>query len=460
MKSKNLGQWLVTIGFLGILGAMFLSVIGQFLIRNVAIELLHMDNGLTNLSVTGADDYYVDVNWEEEYPYEEGQEPYENVMAREAKEADAHVVHINNNPVAGGILSVVNLIDQYASDYLAFKEEMKVPSAIFDSLIGNRMVDESNIFLRTKREDLLLVRSPFKEEYTAEELDVTELADSVEGLADYLKAQGIDFLYVQSPMKEDVRDASYMEQYGPAYSTLLADELMKELQRREIDTLDLRKNLEESGRTVHESFFETDNHWNIDTALWATGEIAKVCNEKYGFTFSLGFCNPENFFVKTFEDFVQGTIGRSVTLWNQGYDDINVFVPKYDTNLRVEIPSRGLDLVGEFTEVLLNPVNFKNRSTVYHCAYDGFAYSKPPVTEITNYMDVQNNEKSILFLRESFAGPVLAYLSLGVGRVTAVTPEGFTGSIESYIAKEQPDLVIVLYTAPTTNQMSTKYDFK
>jgi hypothetical protein len=66
----------------------------------------------------------------------------------------------------------------------------------------------------------------------------------------------------------------------------------------------------------------------------------------------------------------------------------------------------------------------------------------------------------VLLIRESFAGPVITYLSLGIGELYALTPEGFTGSIESYIDEVSPDMVVILYTAPTTNEVTSKYDFR
>ena len=126
----------------------------------------------------------------------------------------------------------------------------------------------------------------------------------------------------------------------------------------------------------------------------------------------------------------------------------------------MKIPNLNMDKTGSFLETMINPVGFEKRSTVYHGAYDAFAYSKPPVTEVTNSLETQNNEKTILLLRESFAGPVITYLSLGIEKLYAVTPEGFTGSIEQYIREVQPDMVIILYTAPTTNEVTSKYDFR
>lgn len=438
----------VTVGiFFAVIMVFLLLIMGQFIIKNVLVETLHMDNFITDMLVTGKSDGSVGVDFLALYPYKEAHTEPGSMPAKK------------QNPYVAKVRSVFDNLDNYTSDFLPFKEYVKVPSGLFDKLIGNKMIDTDNVFMHTGK-DGLIVRSPFYQEFTEEELDASVLVENVCGLRDFLSESGIDFMYVQSPIKEDKFDEAYVAEYGLSYENQLADSLMAGLRKEGIDVLDLRDVLYESGMDCYDAFFETDNHWTIDTAFWATGVIAEKLNADYGFSFDLEYFNTDNYDNNVYEEWVQGTIGRGVTLANAPYDDVSVFVPKFETNLTMKIPSLGMDNTGTFLETMINPQAFERRSTVYQSAYDAFAYSKPPVTEVTNNLETGNDAKSVLLLRESFAGPVITYMSLGIEKLYAVTPEGFTGSIESYINEVKPDMVIVLYTAPPTNEMTSKYDFK
>lgn len=445
MNCEKVCKKITTGVFMAIIAVFLILIMGQFVIKNVFIEVLHMDNFITDMSVTGGSDGMIDIDWEGLYPFEE-------VVVEESSAEKP-------NPLLAKVRGVIDVIDMYSNDYLPFKEYVKVPSGIFDKLIDNRMVDTNNIYLHTGK-DGLIVRSPFYQEFTEEELDTSELVSNVAGLRDFLAESDIDFMYVQSPIKEDKYDKEYVAKYGLSYENQLADSLVAGLEAEDIDVLDLREVLYEQGLDCYDAFFETDNHWSIQTAFWATGVIAEKLNADYGYDFDMEVFNTDNYEEKVYEDWFQGTIGRGVTLANTPYDDISVFVPKFETNLTMKIPTLNMDKTGTYLETMINPVAFERRSTVYHNAYDAFAYSKPPVTEVTNNIKTGNEGKSVLLLRESFAGPVITYMSLGIENLYAVTPEGFTGSIESYISQVNPDMVIVLYTAPTTNEVTSKYEFK
>lgn len=450
MNSEKICQRATSIVFIVFISAFTILIMSQFVIKNVFIEMLNMDNAITKMSVTGGSDGMVDMNWQEMYPFDpadvNSQEVTEGVVKKE-------------NALLSKAKSLIKVIDKYSSDYLPFKENLKVFSGIFDKIIDNRMVDPNNVYIHTGK-DGLIVRSPFYQEFTDEELNTTKLEESVLSLNDFLSDRGIDLLYVQAPIKEDKYDADYVGEYGLSLENRLADNLLDGLKAKDVDVLDLRLELKNSGKDCYDSFFVTDNHWTIDTAFWATGVLAEKLNKDYDFRFDISKFNVDNYTKNVYPKWVQGTIGRGVTLVNADYDDINVFVPNFETNLTMKIPNLNMNKTGSYLETMINPVSFERRSTVYHGAYDAFAYSKPPITEVVNNLEDVNDTKSVMLIRESFAGPVITYLSLGIHDLYAVTPEGFTGSIKSYIEEVSPDMVVILYTAPTTNEITSKYDFR
>lgn len=447
MNCKKVCGYITAGAFAAVIAGFLILILSQFVIKNVFIEIFHMDNAITDLSVTGGSDGMIDIDWETLYPFEE------------QVNAEVNQSSVKSNFLTDKVRKIVNIIDMYSNDYLPFKEEVKIPSGLFDRIIDNRMVDTDNVYMRVG-EGGLIVRSPFYRQFTQEQLDTSGLADNVESLRDFLAQQEIDFMYVQCPIKEDKYDRDYVERYGLSYENQLADSLLTQLTNRDIDVLDLRETLHDEGKECYDAFFNTDNHWTIETAFWAAGVIADKLNKDYGFRFDMKYFDEANYERNIYKDWIYGTIGRSITLANTGYDDITVLVPKFESSLTMKVPTLNMNKTGTFMETMINPVPFKRRSVVYHNAYDAFAYSKPPVTEVTNNMSTGNDEKSVLLIRESFAGPVITYMSLGIGSLYAVTPEGFTGSIENYIKEVEPDMVVIVYTAPPTNEVTSKYDFR
>lgn len=216
MNCEKTCRTITTVSFVALIAVFLFLVLGQFVIKNVFIEIFQMDNFITDMSVTGGSDGMVSVDWEALYPFEES--------AEEHAEPEAFKTE---NPLLSKVRSLIKVVDMYSNDYLPFKEYVKVPSGLFDRLIDNRMVDTNNIYLRTGK-DGLIVRSPFYQEFSGEELDVTELLKSVTGLRDYLDSMDIDFLYVQAPIKEDKYDEEYVNEYGLSYESQLADKLVRD----------------------------------------------------------------------------------------------------------------------------------------------------------------------------------------------------------------------------------------
>lgn len=454
MKAEKIANKLITIVFITFIMAFFILIMSQVIIKNVFIEMFEMDNVITSWSVTGGSDGMIDVDWKELYPFKD-----EPVVESAVSNDSNGVFHNVKNMVSGKVSGLIDVIDKYTTDYLPFQELLKVPSGYFDMAVGNKMVDSSNVYIDTA-DGGLIVRSPFKTDYAVENTDMSQVLSNIVDFNEYLKNQGIDFMYVQSAVKEDIYDSQYVDEYGLTLESTLANELVEGLDSLGIDVMDMRSIIHEDGLNCYDQFFVTDNHWNINMAFYAAGKIANRLNEDYGYNYDMSMYNLDNYDRVTYKDWLYGTVGRSVTLAKAGYDDIDIFYPKFETMLNIKIPNLNMDNTGTFEETMINPVPFLRRSTLYHGAFDAFAYSKPPLTEIANYNATCNEDKKILVLRESFAGPVLPYLALGTGTLNAITPEGFTGSIKTYIEQMQPDMVIILYAAPTTNEVTVKYVFE
>jgi hypothetical protein len=74
---------------------------------------------------------------------------------------------------------------------------------------------------------------------------------------------------------------------------------------------------------------------------------------------------------------------------------------------------------------------------------------------ITVHNKLVHDGKKILLVKDSFAEVVSPFLSLGVEELHILDLRYFNGSIKSYVAQQQPDMVVVMYNPSVIDY--TKY---
>jgi len=224
-----------------------------------------------------------------------------------------------------------------------------------------------------------------------------------------------------------------------------ADKFVAALNAASVKTYDLRDDFWQSDMTQNELFFDTDHHWSIQGAFYATGLIADYLNENYDMQIPESLYTKENFSFKTYENSYIGSMGRRVGRIYGGIDDFTLITPNFVTDYTVrhiegEEPK---EFSGTFAEAVLeneyitDPDPTTNRYAVYHGDY----------RELHFINHLAQGDKKILIIKDSFSLPVYSFLSLGIKEVRAIDMRLFDRNVAEYAAEYDPDLVILMYNA-------------
>lgn len=464
-KIKKIIPYISTVFFCTLIIAMCFMVIGQFLIKNIMIDRMGIKNWITDLCVTGWGNSYTEigVDWASRYPHEweqaeegtEGNGAFQgetDTRQETVKSDETGAMEKKVQAVLSKFSAMQTVIENYTCDFLPFGIPLQAISGGVDKVTGNRMVDAENIYIYSENGGVI-VRSPFKKDITADEEAISSIAGKITDLDTFLREEEIPFVYVQAPVKENKYDTEYVEKYGENENNLIADRLLEKLEEEKVDYLDLRESIHEQELDFYELFFKGDTHWNVYGGLWAAKEISQYLNQNYGMVYESEYLQPNNYDVMSLENWYMGCDGYTVTMANLQKENMDLLIPKFETNYNLEISTLdGIPTQGSFEEVMID-YNVLRKSKYYVNAYGAFLYLKPTLLQLENKMSwVPNPGKKILILRESFAATVIPYLSMEYEYIDAITPEKFDGSIRTYIKENEPDVVIMLYTGHGTDE--------
>lgn len=427
------------------------TVVLRFFTRQVLVVGMGMDNGFTRAvffdhaqlrTVPGSreegygdtDDYSYD--WASQYPYlqqeSQTQAPRQSALSRLLGRYKAMVESLKLR------------IDNYTQDNLVFYKPITGLAGRVDRLLGWNFaaLNEYNGLYRL--EDGWWTGLNRR-------LDTTESQRSLVSFGEFLADQGAELLYVQAPnkvCKEDTLVSGVMD-----FANQNADQLLSGLTAAGIPTLDLRESLHGQGMDHHEAFFVTDHHWTGETGLWAAGEIGRHLKEHFGCGVDLEALAPERFYAEVYPDHFLGSQGKKLTLSLVAPEDISLLYPSYETRLRFQIPSIGIDLTGDFS-VTYNMEAVEGPDPYSRDPYHAYSYGDRALIRYENPAAPEG--KKVLLIHDSFADVVQSFLALGLRELETMDVRYFTGSLETYIREHQPDLVIVMYNAA---EISGKIDW-
>ncbi len=273
-----------------------------------------------------------------------------------------------------------------------------------------------------------------------------------------LVPEGVHFLYVyehptiysptQMPEGYDVLD----------YSDELADEIVERISQTDINMLDSREILSASGLELSEFLMYTDQHWATRASLVMAQSIAEELSEQTGIDMHPERLDIDNFETKTYPKLFLGKYGQRVGTFNIDPDDITIFWPKEETNIHRYTNYLGdiTDIEGDFKDSV---IRWKYLEPDEGKTYNIKAYFDYGLTE--NY-DIYHNEDgadcTILLLKDSYSASIGSFLSLVANEIYAVDMRRSDLSLEEWIAKANPDVVVVSYSLQMLRQ--DEYEFR
>lgn len=271
--------------------------------------------------------------------------------------------------------------------------------------------------------------------------NVSKPVQNIKELSDYCKGKGVHLLYINAPSKickyDDIGVSGITD-----FSNQNADEFLSAAEEAGIDCLDLRELLHAEGYNHHALFYKTDHHWLPETGLWASCKIAEVLNDRYGYHFDLLKVEEDRFRKEIFPDWFLGSQGKKVTLERASPEDFTLLYPDYPTSIHYEVISRNIDEGGDFS-IMYNMDRVKDRDYYKEIPYVAYIYGDQPLEQIENKNI--DEERRVLILHDSFGNCVVPFLAMGIKYVDSIDLRYFNGSVQTFIEREKPDTVIVLY---------------
>ena len=262
--------------------------------------------------------------------------------------------------------------------------------------------------------------------------------------SDFCKTNAIAFVYVQVPKRIDVGQA-ILPPGSVDCAQRNADNLMAELRKAGVETMDLRRTFAETPEQVLRNFYRTDPHWNNDAAFAAAGLFAQELVRRCGMPAKMAeMLNRSNWKRHELPLRFLGGYGRRTGPLFAGFDRIVAYVPTFETAMTLTIPSKGISCSGTFEETNMrrlgemlttgNPY----QKDLYSMLYVGGIY---PIVEHEN--PKAPGDIRVLIIGDSAVRPVEAFLSTVVKRLVVVDPRrckpGFT--LAECVLREKPSIV-------------------
>lgn len=431
----NAEKWKQTVMF--VCFSVLVVVMGMAIIRlgtaKVLIKHFHQNNAVTQMIFQDDPNLFVrdkgrkpeaKINWVKEYPFTNVNTEHTSIISRVFKKFNTVKSPLTKHP---------DTISKYIWPYWALVESGRR----YEKFIGWKIINPSQRVMKLA-DDSLIYANPKQSQQ--------ERIESMNTLNDFIIEQGVKLLFVQAPYKVDA--------YGDKdvngkldFSNQNADELLAGLRQHGIDVFDLREVLHEVAPTseaYHSLFYRTDHHWRPQTALLAANLLTSTL-QAAGIPIEQANYNLAKYHVETKPRFFLGSQGKKVTLAKTVPDDFDVVTPNFPVKLDVKIPSCRINTVGGF-DLLLEPRQIEFVDYYNLNPYAFYSHGDMPLMCIQNLNQPQT-EKKILIIHDSFGDTFIPYLSLGCRQIVALDIRHFTGSVETFIQKEKPDLVMVMYTA-------------
>lgn len=352
--------------------------------------------------------------------------------------------------------SIKSRIDKYCTESINFRTKFIELNSFIKAKSGMKYIYDTNGSV-IKMENGYLT-------YYYDNLNIKSRAKKIIELSKYIKNldnNKIDFLYVQAPFKINKYDNQLA--YDVDYSNIMADNLLIELKKSRIDTWDIRDEFashrldnDKDNINYYERFYKTDHHWKVETGLEVANKLSRLLNEKYNFSINTNLFDRSNYEVITYKNWFLGSQGKKVSLGFVKPEDFNLVLPKFETNLTLDIPSKKINNSGDFKDTL---INFKllNDIDYYNISpYAAYLYNDNPVSLIYN-SNIKDNKK-VLLIKDSFSLAMAPFLALGIKDLRLIDARYYKDSIQTYIKDFNPDIVIIMYN-PSTFRIADAFDF-
>lgn len=433
-----------TVAILAILLLGFLSIVYQITLKNVVVDIFGIKSDWVVKTLKTDNNFdapeTVDIDWKKEYPFPKDS-AYEQV--------NVLLTNNSNNNSSGGnkgrLGKIYSMLDNYSSKYFSLVDECKIVSKGFGKVLGMSLISDSYGDLVFFQPD---GRMMAERQYKSVDNEIT----NINNFAVWLQENDIDYIYVNvpSPVDPEEEDDIIKEGYD-VHSNEMADELLEGLEKADTKYLDIRDRMKKQGKSYTDSFFQDEHHWLPQTGLWAAGEISKYINEYENLVTDDNIFDIDNYDIKTSDEKCLKGYGKIVTSVYADETSIDLLYPKFNTDIRKMIPSNGMDITGSFVEVMYSMWNYPKYNVYNH-----------GIGDLKKYENMRDSvaDTKILLLTDSYSDVVSPFLACAYSDIDEIDVRLFSGSLQAYIEKNRPDIVITITSCYCMNSASDLFEFK
>ena len=274
-------------------------------------------------------------------------------------------------------------------------------------------------------------------------------SENVINFAHFVEEQNIPFMYVSTPSLDSIKCRMGDEKIQEHQLSERSWYLLQNLRDAGVDTVDLAEELADAQKQQ----YDLSSHWFPESALYAAGIVAERVN-RYGFEFNSAIYYNTSDCIDYFQDKEDW---KEVIYNNSGYS-YSFPIPKQNKNMIFSLEHEGTVREGTFEEVFLQEPNEYTDS-----AYHGFSVvQNSTLYKYHNLNAVDKVGKKILIIGDSFNWILADYLITDIEYLDVIHNATFTESIQSYICKTKPDMVLIIYNdAEFVNIYTAEaYDFQ
>lgn len=217
------------------------------------------------------------------------------------------------------------------------------------------------------------------------------------------------------------------------YNNENADDFLKNLSENGIEYIDIRDDILNNSIEYGDVFYKTDTHWKIESVFKGYTYLIDKLNADYheNLDSDYKFRDLENYNTITYKDSYLGSLGRKVGKFYAGLDDFTLIYPKFKTSFDIKMKSYDyeLELTGRFEESLLSIENLRNTDLFSPNSdkYSAYLFGNQGYIHVKN--NLSTNNKKVLFIKDSLAVPLAAFMTNCVSDVYLIDPRIYDGDI-------------------------------
>lgn len=303
-------------------------------------------------------------------------------------------------------------------------------------------------YIRDVNPSLVVVKDNHEQlQFLTFSADYTEEVEKIDKLNKILQKSNTPLLYVQTPLKI-IEGFTQLPSSVQDWSTENTDKLLRSLEDKGVDYLDLRQSIIEDGLNLEELFYKTDHHWTTHTAFWAMEQVVEKLENEYGMVLDIekNYTDISNYKATEYPNSFLGSQGRRVGRFYAGVDDYTLLTPLFDTNYNVEIHKSDsvTTYEGDFEETIIKANLLDENESVYTNRYAAYFGGDYPEVRIENRNKAAGHK--VLIIKDSFALPFSAFLSTMFAETRLLDLRYYDADkLESYIEEYNPDVVLFVY---------------